>query len=74
MIKLSLQVPTQKNCNAIAKLGKTHIYEKKGIKRQGVGGGAYVCMFSFKQKAFSKTAQIFQEIKHYLEHKLTYLH
>ena len=45
MIKLSLQVPTQKNCNAIAKLGKTHIYEKKGIKRQGVGGGAYVCMF-----------------------------
>ena len=46
MIKLSLQVPTLKNCNAIAKLGKTHIYEKEGIKKTK-GGWWCICMHVF---------------------------
>ena len=33
MIKLYLQVPAQKNYNAIVKLGKTQIYEKEDIEK-----------------------------------------
>ena len=45
MIKLSLQVLTKKT-NAIVKLGKTQIYEKKGIKKTK-SGWWFICIHAF---------------------------